>query len=146
MTVMDVGCGPGFFTVEMARIVGTSGHVIAFDLQDGMLDKIRAKIKGTELESVVTLNKCKEDRIGATTPVDFALAFYMVHEVLDQKECFTEICSVLKPNGKFLVVEPPFHVSKNGFKETVDKALAGGLAPVESPKVFFGRTMVFKRG
>jgi ubiquinone/menaquinone biosynthesis C-methylase UbiE len=145
MTAMDVGCGPGFFTVEMARMVGASGHVIAFDLQDGMLDKAHAKIKGTQFEPIITLNKCKEDRIGVSEPVDFALAFYMVHEVPDRKDFFAEICSVLKPDGKFLVVEPPFHVSKSGFKETVDVAVTAGLVAVESPKVFFGRTMVFKK-
>ena len=146
MTAMDVGCGPGFFTVEMARLVGPSGHVIACDLQDGMLGRLAGKIKGTALEAVVELHTCKEDRIGVTTHVDFALAFYMLHEVPDQEEYFQEICSVLKPGGKLLVVEPPFHVSKNEFKETVKKALAAGLSQGESPRVFMGRTMVFGKG
>jgi ubiquinone/menaquinone biosynthesis C-methylase UbiE len=37
MTVLDIGCGPGLFSVEMARMVGKSGRVIAVDLQEGML-------------------------------------------------------------------------------------------------------------
>lgn len=53
MTAMDLGCGPGFFTIEMARLVGTSGHVSACDLQDGMLEKLGAKIKGTHLEGII---------------------------------------------------------------------------------------------
>ena len=39
MTVLDIGCGPGFFTIDMARIVGDSGRVIAADLQAAMLQK-----------------------------------------------------------------------------------------------------------
>jgi ubiquinone/menaquinone biosynthesis C-methylase UbiE len=39
MTVLDIGCGPGFFTIDMARMVGDSGRVIAADLQAAMLQK-----------------------------------------------------------------------------------------------------------
>jgi hypothetical protein len=42
-------------------------------------------------------------------------------------------------------VEPPFHVSKSEFGETVQKANAAGFAAIESPRVFLGRTTVFKK-
>jgi ubiquinone/menaquinone biosynthesis C-methylase UbiE len=48
MTVLDIGCGPGFFSIELAQMVGNSGRVIAADLQEGMLHKIRDKVQGTE--------------------------------------------------------------------------------------------------
>ena len=75
MTALDFGCGPGFFTMEMAKMVGKSGRVIACDLQDGMLQKLRGKITGSELEGIITLHKCPADRIGVTDPVDFVLIF-----------------------------------------------------------------------
>ena len=37
MTVLDLGCGPGYFTIDIAQMVGKSGRVIAADLQEGML-------------------------------------------------------------------------------------------------------------
>ncbi|MCX6138897.1 MAG: methyltransferase domain-containing protein, partial [Ignavibacteriales bacterium] len=37
MTVLDIGCGPGFFSIEMAKMVGKTGKVISADLQEGML-------------------------------------------------------------------------------------------------------------
>ena len=46
MTVLDLGCGPGFFSIEIAKLLNNSGKVIAADLQEGMLDKLRKKIKG----------------------------------------------------------------------------------------------------
>ena len=49
MTVLDIGCGPGFFSIDMAQMVGKSCRVITSDLQEGMLQKVRDKIKGTEL-------------------------------------------------------------------------------------------------
>ncbi len=144
MTVLDIGCGPGFFSIDMAQMVGKAGRVIASDLQEGMLQKLRDKTQGTELERRITLHKCEEKKIGVSEKVDFVLAFYMVHEVPNQKEFFMEIGSILKPNGKVLIVEPPFHVSKTGFEETIRKARDAGLMVVERPKVFFSKTAILK--
>jgi ubiquinone/menaquinone biosynthesis C-methylase UbiE len=145
MTVLDVGCGPGFFSIEMARMVGASGHVIAADLQDGMLQKLRDKIQGTELESRITLHQCGRQRIGWTEPVDFALAFYMVHELPDQDAFFREIGSLLTSNGHVFIVEPPFHVSKAAFKETVSKAQRAGFTPVAKPRVALSKTALLMK-
>ena len=145
MTVLDFGCGPGFFTVELARMVGESGRVIAADLQKGMLHKLRDKIKGTELESRITLHKCEEDKIGISENVDFVLAFYIVHEVVNKEGLFAEIETILKPNGQVLIVEPPFHVSKTAFEETIGKAKATGLTEVKRPKVMFNKAVVLKK-
>jgi ubiquinone/menaquinone biosynthesis C-methylase UbiE len=145
MTALDLGCGPGFFSVEMARLVGTTGRVIACDLQEAMLQKLGAKIKGSKLEEIVSLHQCPEGRIGVSEPVDFVLAFYMLHEVPDQENYFKELYSLLKSTGRFLAVEPPFHVSKSAFDETVKKAVAAGFTATESPRIFLGRTMVFKK-
>ena len=93
MTALDLGCGPGFFSVEMARMVGESGRVVSTDLQEGMLQKLKNKIQGTEIEKRIKLHKCEEDKIGVSENVDFILAFYMVHEVTDQKKFFGEINS-----------------------------------------------------
>jgi ubiquinone/menaquinone biosynthesis C-methylase UbiE len=41
MTILDLGCGPGFFSIEIAKLLTDSGKVIAADLQEEMLDKIR---------------------------------------------------------------------------------------------------------
>ena len=146
MTVLDVGCGTGFFSVEMAKMLGNPGKVIAADLQEGMLKKLKNKIKGTEIEKKIRLHKCQEDKIGISEKVDFALAFYMVHEVPDQKIFFEEIKSILKPNGKFLIVEPKyFHVSKRDFERMVKNAMDIGFKPVEKPRVFLGRAIVLCR-
>jgi len=147
MTVMDLGCGPGFFSIDMANMVGNSGRVIASDLQEGMLQKIRAKIQGTELEKRISLHKCEQDKIGVSGNLDFVLAFYMIHEVPNPKGLFEEIFSRLKQNGQLLIVEPRlFHVSKKAFEETVGKAKEAGFEPVEEPKVFFSRSVGLRKG
>jgi len=145
MTVLDVGCGPGFFSIDMAQMVGESGRVIAADLQEGMLEKLRDKIKGTELEGRITLHKCEEDKTGVCENVDFILLFYVVHEVPNKEEFFNEIVNILKPNGQIFIIEPPFHVSKTAFEETVRKAREAGLTEVERPKVFISKTAILKK-
>ena len=142
MTVLDLGCGPGFFSIEMAGMVGKSGRVIAVDLQEGMLNKLKDKIRGTEFEERIILHKCEKDRIGVSLKVDFALAFYMVHEVPDKQLLFDEMASIIRPAGKVLIVEPVLHVSKKSFDETVRKAQNAGFVPVERPKMFFNQTVI----
>jgi len=146
MTVLDLGCGPGFFSIEIAQMVGKSGRVIASDLQEGMLQKLKDKIKGTGLEKRITLHKCQKDRIDVSENVDFVLAFYMVHEVQNKEEFFIEIASVLKPNGQVLIVEPPFHVSKTAFEETIRIARSAGFKPADRPKVLLSKTVILKKG
>jgi len=146
MTVLDVGCGPGFFSIEMARMVGASGRVIAADLQDGMLQKLRDKIQGTELEARVVLHQCGKQSIGWTEPVDFVLAFYMLHELPDQDAFFREIEALLTPDGHVFIIEPPFHVSKAAFAETLKKSQNAGLTPVAAPRVFLSKSTLLKKG
>jgi ubiquinone/menaquinone biosynthesis C-methylase UbiE len=146
MTVLDLGCGPGFFSVDIAQMVGKSGRVIAADLQEGMLQKLGDKIRGTDLEGRVTLHKCEENKIGLSEEVDFILAFYMVHEVPHQEELFNEMNSIIKRNGQVFIIEPPFHVSKTAFEETIRSARDAGFTPVERPKVFLGRTVILNKG
>ncbi len=144
MTVLDVGCGPGFFSVEMARLVGKSGRVIASDLQEGMLRIVKEKIEGTELEERILLHKCGENTIGVSEPVDFVLLFYMVHEVPDKEHLFSEIRTIVKPNGQVLIVEPPFHVSKSAFEATISIAEDAGFVIIGRPRVLFSKTVILK--
>ena len=142
MTALDVGCGPGFFTIPMANLTGASGRVIAADLQQGMLDKVKEKITGTNLENRITLHKCKPDRIGVTEPVDFILLFYMVHEIPYKQSFFDELKTIMKPSGTILIVEPPFHVSKAGFEETLKTARTAGFTTVPGPGIPLNKSAV----
>jgi len=146
MAVLDLGCGPGFFSIDMAQMVGKYGQVIASDLQEEMLQKLRDKIQGTEFKERITLHKCEENKIGLSERVDFILAFYMVHEIPDQKGFFNELGSVLKPVGQVFIVEPPFHVSRAVFEEMIRTSREAGFTPVERPKVFLSKTVILEKG
>jgi ubiquinone/menaquinone biosynthesis C-methylase UbiE len=143
MKVLDIGCGPGFFSVEIAKMVGKSGKVFSVDLQEGMLQKIRDKINGTPLEGIIKTIKCETDKIILPEKVDFILAFYMVHEVPDKDRLFESLKNILDEKGKLLIVEPKFfHVSKPEFDITVGKAEKIGFKASRGPKLPFSFSSV----
>ena len=145
MKVLDIGCGPGFFSVELAKMVGANGKVYAVDLQEGMLQKLHDKIRGTSLEKIIQLIKCDKDKIVIPEKVDFILAFYMVHEIPDKEKLFTTLKNFLNEDGEFLIVEPKlFHVTKKEFASTIGKAEAVGFKAVEGPKLSFSFSSVLK--
>ncbi len=143
MKVLDLGCGPGVFSIPMARMVGKRGMVISADLQDGMLQKLCDKIKGTELEKKIQLVKCDKDGINVYDQVDFILAFYMVHEVPDKFSLFKQLKAVLKDRGQLLLVEPKlFHVSQREFAATVKLAEKNGFKSSQGPQVRFSWSVI----
>jgi ubiquinone/menaquinone biosynthesis C-methylase UbiE len=144
MTVLDIGCGPGFFSVPLAQMVGPSGKVIAADLQDGMLQILQAKTQGTVLEPRIKLHKCKEDKIGVAEKVDLVLAFYMVHEVPSKVAFLREIKSILSLDGNLFIIEPKLFVSKKEFADMVNTIRSVGFDIVEKPRVFFSRAIILR--
>ena len=142
MTVLDLGCGPGYFTTELARLVGNSGKVIAADLQQKMLDMMTKKIAVNGFEHRVKPHLCSADRIGISIKVDFVLAFWMVHEVPDQESLFSELKSLLNPEGKILIAEPKFHVNSLLFNQMITRLESRGLSVIENPKVTFSRSVL----
>ena len=140
MTVLDIGCGMGFFSIGMAKLVGPQGRVISVDLQQKMLDVMLKRAERAGVASRISTVLCERNKLGVTDPVDFALAFWMAHEVQDKDRLFSEIRSVLKPQAKLLFVEPRLHVSKPDFKKTVNIALDAGLELTDGFRVGLSRT------
>jgi len=132
-TVIDLGCGPGFFTIPMARMVGPAGRVIAVDVQQKMLDKLRRRTIRAGLQERITPHLCPGERIALQARADFMLAFYMVHETPDQAAFLREARSLLAPGGRFLVVEPRFHVSPEHFAVLRETARAAGFTIAAEP-------------
>jgi 2-polyprenyl-3-methyl-5-hydroxy-6-metoxy-1,4-benzoquinol methylase len=142
MVVFDIGCGPGYFTAEMARLAGESGKVIAADLQQAMLDKMMGKISGYGLEKRVNPHLCQSEGTGIREKADFILTFWMVHEVPDQVRFFEELKSLLNPGGKLLVSEPKMHVSKSSFYTMISRLETAGLQIIELPHIALSRSLV----
>jgi ubiquinone/menaquinone biosynthesis C-methylase UbiE len=144
-TIMDVGPGMGYFTIPLAVLTGDTGKVIAADLQPAMLEGVRKRAEKASVAGRIKLHQAMADKIGVTEAIDFCLAFWMVHEVLDRKRFIGEIVSALKPGGLFLFVEPKIHVTKASFDASIEIAKGLGLTIVAQPKIFISYAALFKK-
>jgi ubiquinone/menaquinone biosynthesis C-methylase UbiE len=144
MTVLDMGCGPGFFTADLARFVGEKGKVIAADLQQEMLDKMIMKVTSFGLQQRVEPHKCQSDSTGIDKKTDFILAFWMAHEVPDQQKFIEELKSLLNPSGRILIVEPMIHVNRRSFSEMIARIESAGLQIMARPHVAFSRSVLLE--
>ena len=144
-TVADLGCGPGYFTLPLARMVAPDGQVIAVDLQPAMLEKLRMRADKEGLGELIVPHPCAADTLGELPPLDAAFAFYMVHEVPDVARFLGEVSRALRPGGRLLLVEPKGHVTADAFAATVALAEAAGLRAVAAPRVRLSRTTLFAK-
>jgi ubiquinone/menaquinone biosynthesis C-methylase UbiE len=151
-TAVDLGCGPGFFTLPLAEMVGDGGSVIAVDLQAAMLERVRVRAEHEGLAARIRLHQCPPDSLGLEgvgdddgVRADFALAFWMVHEVPSAERFLKEVHDVLKVGGRLLLAEPRGHVGREAFAHTVDLAVWGGMTPLARPRVAFSRAVLLER-
>jgi len=144
-TVLDVGPGMGYFTIPLAKLAGKTGKVIAADIQQQMLDGIYRKAVNWGVQDRIKLNRSMPESIGINEPIDFCLAFWMVHEVPDRVKFLGEISSNLKQGGLLLIVEPKLHVSRDNFNNTLEIAKKAGLSVVAQPGIFVSNSALLKK-
>ena len=144
MHVMDVGCGMGFFSIGMAKLIGDEGRVFSIDLQSKMLDTTAKRARRAGVDQRIELRQCTPDDLGIDEEVDFILTFYMVHEVNDQSDFFRQLRSCLRPGGRILIAEPRFHVSRDDFQKTIEIARSLSLQVCEQPSIRFSHTALLE--
>jgi len=144
MTALDIGCGPGVFSIEIANLLEGTGKVISADMQEGMLDIIRNKIKGSPVEKNIVLHKCSQNKIGINEKVDFVLMFYMVHEVPNKNNFFNEVLPLINKNGLLMIVEPIL-LPKKAFNTIINDIKAKGFEEYAKLKIALSRGMVLKK-
>jgi ubiquinone/menaquinone biosynthesis C-methylase UbiE len=103
--VLEVGCGSGMFSVEVARRV-PQGHLELFDLQPEMLDRARRKIEAAGLERVVGYTQGDARKLALpTAQFDVAFLVAVFGEVPEPRKCLTALRRVLRPGGLLSITE-----------------------------------------
>ncbi len=144
--VYDIGCGMGYFSLALARMVGKTGTVICVDLQKEMLSAVRRRAERAGLADRIRLKQCTPQSLELDVIADFALAFWMLHEVPDKQRFLGEINRALKPGGTLLLVEPTIlnHVTRQGFNATVATARSVEFQVAGEPNVRFSMAVLLR--
>jgi SAM-dependent methyltransferase len=100
--VVDYGCGPGFFTLELARRAQT---VIAIDLSATMLQKAKNKAAKAGARNIRFLQSNGTSLQLENGKVDLILLVTVYHEVGDNETVLRQFRRILKPDGKLIIVE-----------------------------------------
>jgi ubiquinone/menaquinone biosynthesis C-methylase UbiE len=145
MTVLDLGCGTGYFTLEAAKLVNSNGKVIAADVQQGMLDILKQKAINSKFGGVIEIHKCNENRLNLSEKVDFILAFYAFHEMKYIDNIINDLTLIVKPETKIYISEQKFHVPKAHFNTIISKMENIGFEVCERPKICLSRTVIMKQ-
>jgi FkbM family methyltransferase len=143
-TALDIGCGMGYFSLPLARAVGPAGKVICIDMQQKMLETVRRKADKAGFNNI-QLHRCTTDSLGLAVSADFALAFWMVHEVRNQPKFLGEVRDSLKAGGTFLIVEPKLHVAATALDKTISMAEAAGFEIISRPVISISRAVLFRK-
>lgn len=120
-TVLDLGCGSGTFTQEMARLVGAEGTVHAVDIQQPLLENAQARLTAAGVADRVRFH-CSGayDLPLADQSVDLVVLVAVLGEIPDKMRALREVQRVLKPGGTLAISEelpdpayvPAFMVSR----------------------------------
>ena len=142
-SVADIGCGPGFFTLPAARIVGTEGQVFAADIQGEMLTAVRSRAAEAGLTNVHVVKTSDAEIPIPSASCDFVLLFFVLHEIGQRAHFLHRAARLLKPEGKIEVLEWRTDGVKEGppAEDRVDAAeleadaQAAGLRVIEQREV-----------
>ena len=148
MTILEPGPGMGFFTLELARLVGPKGRVIAIDVQPRMLEALVRRARKAGLAERIETRQPKGDDLGIDDvrgAADFALAFAMVHEVPNADALLADLHGALKPGAKMLLAEPVGHVSAEDYQNTVATAQKAGFTIESRPAIRRSQAVVLVR-
>jgi ubiquinone/menaquinone biosynthesis C-methylase UbiE len=98
--VLEVGCGPGFFTVPAARMVGAQGTVHALDINPLALERVRQKVEREGVTNNVSTTLADAGQTGLPgESFDLIFVFGLGHVVGGADRMMAELRRLLRPEG-----------------------------------------------
>jgi SAM-dependent methyltransferase len=149
MTVLEPGPGMGYFTLEMTRLVGDSGRVVAVDVQPQMIERLKRRAAHAGVSGRLDARVAPAASMGLGElrgSVDFTLAFAVVHEFPDAGRFFAEVAAASKPGASLLLAEPSGHVKGAAFDSELQAAAQAGFTLIGRPAIRRNHTALLRKG
>lgn len=103
MSVADVGAGNGQFSVKMARLVGTEGHVYANEIDEYKIQRIKSRIDEAQIENITVIQGEEEDAV-IPDKVDFIVLKYVYHHLDSPHNFMKNLRKYLNPDGQLALI------------------------------------------
>jgi len=135
----DVGAGPGYFSLRLARAVGEAGHVYAVDVEPRILSVLRDRVQSSNARNVTPVLSLPDDALLPAASCDLILIVDTYHHFPDGPGYLRRLSRALRPGGRIANVDfhkrelpvgpPPEHkVAREAF---LADATAAGLRLAE---------------
>src|SRR5437764_12261610 len=134
MSVADVGAGEGYYTVRLARVVGSKGRVLAEDIIPEVRDALSERVQRERLDNVAVKLGTADNPMLPAASFDRLFLVHMYHEVQSPYAFLWHLREGLKPGGLVIVVESNRPVRQHGMPPAALKCeFAGlGMEPVKA--------------
>ena len=106
--LLDIGCGPGYATLDLAEMTGPSGEVIAVDRSRRFLDTLEANAQRRGISNIRAIEMDLDEARFSADAVDGAWARWVFAFVQKPRQLLERVRNTLKPGG-VLVVHEYFH-------------------------------------
>ena len=104
--VLDIACGTGDFSLEIARRLPEGGHVTGLDLSRGMLDVMDAKVSAAGMEGLISAAQGDSEQMDfASDSFDCATIGFGIRNFENREVALKEILRVLRPGGSLVILE-----------------------------------------
>ena len=109
-TVLEVGCGPGFFTIPASRIVGEEGSICTIDINPLAIERVQEKIEKEKVNNVKTILADAADTGLMTQSFDLIFLFGFANPKGEVEKMWLELHRLLKSRGTLSIegrLQPP---------------------------------------
>jgi len=103
--VAEIGSGPGYFTLRLARAVGPSGRVYAVDPEPAMLDALRARLRRDGVRNVTPILGLPDDPLLPSGACRLALIVNAYHHFADGPALLRRLARSLHPRGRVVNID-----------------------------------------